>query len=66
VKVKINLIDVNDSEGRFVPPSEDEIAAFRTELSRFSIPLVRRYAGGQDIGAACGTLAATRKGGEVI
>jgi 23S rRNA (adenine2503-C2)-methyltransferase len=66
VKVKLNLIDVNDAEGRFVPPSEEEIAAFRAELSRFSIPLVRRYAGGQDIGAACGTLAATRKGGELI
>ena len=66
VKIKINLIDVNDSEGRFVPPTEDEIAVFRAELSRFSIPLVRRYAGGRDIGAACGTLAATRKGGAVI
>jgi 23S rRNA (adenine2503-C2)-methyltransferase len=66
VKIKINLIDVNDAEGRFVPPTEAEIAAFRAELSRFSIPLVRRYAGGRDIGAACGTLAATRTGGEVL
>jgi len=66
MKVKINLIDVNDREGSFVPPSDDEIAEFRDELSRFSIPVVRRYAGGRDIGAACGTLAATRAGGEVI
>jgi 23S rRNA (adenine2503-C2)-methyltransferase len=66
VKVKINLIDVNDPDGHFVPPTDAEIAEFRAELSRFSIPLVRRYAGGRDIGAACGTLAATRKGGEVI
>jgi 23S rRNA (adenine2503-C2)-methyltransferase len=66
VKVKINLIDVNDSGGELVPPTDAEIAEFRAELSRFSIPLVRRYAGGRDIGAACGTLAATRTGGEVI
>lgn len=66
VKIKVNLIDVNDAEGQFVPPSEAEIAAFRAELSRFGIPLVRRYAGGRDIGAACGTLAATRHGGEVL
>jgi 23S rRNA (adenine2503-C2)-methyltransferase len=66
VKIKVNLIDVNDAEGSFVPPRDEEIAAFRDELSRFSIPLVRRYAGGRDIGAACGTLAATRNGGEVI
>ena len=39
---------------------------FRDELSKFAIPLVRRYAGGRDIGAACGTLAATRQGGQVV
>jgi 23S rRNA (adenine2503-C2)-methyltransferase len=66
VKIKVNLIDVNDADGHFVPPTDAEIAAFRAELSRFSIPLVRRYAGGRDIGAACGTLAATRRGGEVL
>jgi 23S rRNA (adenine2503-C2)-methyltransferase len=66
VKVKINLIDVNDPSGRFMPPSDAEIAEFRAELSRFSIPVVRRYAGGRDIDAACGTLAATRRGGEVV
>ena len=66
VKIKVNLIDVNDPDGRFLPPTEADIAAFRAELSRYAIPLVRRYAGGRDIGAACGTLAATRKGGEVF
>jgi 23S rRNA (adenine2503-C2)-methyltransferase len=65
VKVKLNLIDVNDSDGRFIPPSDADIADFRAELSQFSIPLVRRYAGGRDIGAACGTLAATQNGGEL-
>jgi 23S rRNA (adenine2503-C2)-methyltransferase len=66
VKVKINLIDVNDPDGNFLPPTDAEIAEFRAELSRFAIPVARRYAGGRDINAACGTLAATRTGGEVI
>jgi 23S rRNA (adenine2503-C2)-methyltransferase len=66
VRVKVNLIAVNDASGRLQPPSEDEVRDFRDELSRFSIPLVRRYAGGMDIGAACGTLAATRMGGQVV
>jgi hypothetical protein len=28
--------------------------------------VVRRYSGGKEIGAACGTLAASRTGGEVV
>jgi 23S rRNA (adenine2503-C2)-methyltransferase len=66
VRVKVNLIQVNDASGRFQPPTESEVRAFRDELSKFAIPLVRRYAGGRDIDAACGTLAATRRGGQVI
>ena len=66
IRVKVNLIEVNDPSGRFKPPSEAEVRDFRDELSQFSIPLVRRYAGGQDINAACGTLAATRVGGQIM
>jgi 23S rRNA (adenine2503-C2)-methyltransferase len=66
VRVKINLIDVNDPSGQLQPPSDHEVMDFRDELSKFSIPLVRRYAGGRDICAACGTLAATRQGGQVV
>jgi 23S rRNA (adenine2503-C2)-methyltransferase len=66
VRVKVNLIDVNDATGRFAPPTDAEVAELRDELSRHGIPLVRRYAGGRHIGAACGTLAATRAGGVVI
>ena len=66
VRVKINLIDVNDPTGRYAPPTETEVREFRDELSLHSIPLVRRYAGGRDICAACGTLAATRQGGEPL
>lgn len=66
VRVKVNLIDVNDPTGQHLPPSDAELAAFRAALSEHGIPLARRYAGGRDIGAACGTLAATREGGTVI
>ena len=66
VRIKVNLIDVNDSSGRFQPPTQAEIAEFRAALSQHAIPLARRYAGGRDIRAACGTLAATRIGGTVI
>jgi len=66
VAVKINLIEVNDPTGRFKPPAEAEVKEFRDELSKHGVPLVRRYAGGRDICAACGTLAATRQGGEVL
>jgi 23S rRNA (adenine2503-C2)-methyltransferase len=65
-RVKVNLIDVNDPTGKFEPPTEGELREFRDELSKFSIPVARRYAGGRDICAACGTLAATRQGGVIM
>ena len=66
VRVKVSLIDVNDPSGRFEPPGEAEIREFRAALSQHAIPLARRYAGGCEIRAACGTLAATRIGGTLI
>lgn len=61
--VKIDLIDVNDIDGRFRPPSREELAAFRDALRRHvSAPVVRRYSGGADIRAACGMLAAPKTG----
>lgn len=66
LRAKITLIGVNDESGRFLPPSEVEVHEFRDELLAHHIPVSRRYAGGQEIGAACGTLAATRKGGAVF
>ncbi len=66
LRAKITLIDVNDDTGRFLPPSEAEVSEFRAELLAHRIPVVRRYAGGKEIGAACGTLAATRTGGEIV
>jgi 23S rRNA (adenine2503-C2)-methyltransferase len=66
VRAKVDLIDVNDPSGTFPRAGEEEIEAFRRLLHEAGIPAVRRYSGGAEIGAACGTLAATRRGGEVL
>ena len=56
--VRLDLIDVTDPTGRFQPPGDDERQAFRDALTRHvGQPVVRRYSGGKDIQAACGTLA---------
>lgn len=56
--VRLDLIEVTDATGRFRPPAPDEFQAFRDALTRYvGQPIVRRYSGGKDIAAACGTLA---------
>jgi 23S rRNA (adenine2503-C2)-methyltransferase len=56
--IKIDLIDVNDPTGHFVPPSAEELNAFRDALRiHVGAPVSRRYSGGSDIAAACGMLA---------
>lgn len=56
--IQLDLIDVNDSTGRFQPPSREELHAFRDALTaELAMPVARRYSGGQDIHAACGMLA---------
>ena len=56
--VRLDLIDVTDPTGRFHPPTPEEMRAFRDALTRHvGQPVVRRYSGGADIQAACGTLA---------
>jgi 23S rRNA (adenine2503-C2)-methyltransferase len=66
LRVKVNLIDVVDDTGQFRPPTPDELAVFRDALDALGAPVVRRYSGGKDIAAACGTLAASRAGGAVV
>jgi 23S rRNA (adenine2503-C2)-methyltransferase len=66
LRAKISLIDVSDETGQYLPPTEEEIRVFRDELSRAGIPVVRRYSGGKEIGAACGTLSASQQGGQLI
>ena len=56
--VKLDLIDVNDSTGRYMPPTPEELRLFRDALrAKAGVPVARRYSGGQDINAACGMLA---------
>jgi 23S rRNA (adenine2503-C2)-methyltransferase len=66
VPVKVDLIDVTDPTGKYQPPSPEELAAFRDHLQVLKAPIARRYSGGKDIGAACGTLEASQRGGVVI
>jgi 23S rRNA (adenine2503-C2)-methyltransferase len=64
--VRLDLIDVTDSTGRFQPPTTEEMSNFRDALSRHvGQPVVRRYSGGKDIQAACGTLAGVVESGTI-
>lgn len=61
--IKLDLIDVNDPTGRYLPPSEEELNSFRDFLRmELKMPVVRRYSGGKDISAACGMLASKHHG----
>ncbi len=54
----MDLIDVNDAGGEFLPPSDEERNAFHDALTaELGMPVVRRYSGGQDICGGCGMLA---------
>jgi 23S rRNA (adenine2503-C2)-methyltransferase len=64
MRSRLSLIDVTDETGRYRRATEEELGAFRDALAALGVPVVRRYSGGADIGAACGTLAATRRGGQ--
>ena len=56
--ITLDLIDVNDSTGRYAAPSGEELNAFRDALRKhLKQPVARRYSGGADIHAACGMLA---------
>ena len=59
--VRLDLIDVEDQTGRYLPPTAAELNRFRDALRRHvRQPVVRRYSGGSDIGAACGALGGTQ------
>jgi len=66
IPVKIDLIDVTDPTGKYLPPTAEELEQFRGHLQILKSPIARRYSGGKDIDAACGTLAATQRGGIVV
>jgi 23S rRNA (adenine2503-C2)-methyltransferase len=59
--IRLDLIDVRDSSGRFLPPSAEELNKFRDALRlHLKQPVARRYSGGGDIEAGCGMLAGKR------
>ncbi|HXI13331.1 MAG TPA: radical SAM protein [Thermoanaerobaculia bacterium] len=61
--IKLDLIDVNDSTGRYVAPSDEERNHFRDALRvELGMPVARRYSGGQDIDGGCGMLAGAAGG----
>ena len=57
IPLRLNLIEVNDASGRFLPPSAEEWRVFRDALGKIGASIVRRYSGGKDVDAACGMLA---------
>ena len=58
IPVRIDLIDVTDETKRYAPPTRQELQVFRDALAFYlKQPIARRYSGGSDIAAACGTLA---------
>jgi 23S rRNA (adenine2503-C2)-methyltransferase len=66
IPIKVDLIDVTDPSGKYLPPSPEELKAFRDHLQILGAPIARRYSGGKEIGAACGTLEASQYGGVVL
>lgn len=66
IPIKVDLIDVTDPTGKYLPPTPEELKAFRDYLQVLGAPIARRYSGGKEIGAACGTLAASQYGGVVV
>ena len=65
-KVRLSAIDVNDPTGRLHPPDDAERGRFFSALADNGIGFVRRYSGGADIHAACGTLASRAVGGVAL
>ncbi len=58
LRMRLDLIDVNDPTGQFRPPSREELDVFRDALTaELGVPVARRYSGGQDVHGGCGMLA---------
>jgi 23S rRNA (adenine2503-C2)-methyltransferase len=56
--IQLDLIEVNDATGEFLPPGPEEMRGFRDALTTaVGMPVVRRYSGGADVQGACGMLA---------
>lgn len=65
--VRLDLIDVTDTSGRYQPPGAEELSLFRNALGRhLRQPIARRYSGGKDIRASCGALAGDRNDPSIL
>jgi 23S rRNA (adenine2503-C2)-methyltransferase len=61
--MRLDLIDVNDATGEFLPPGRQELDHFRDALrEHLAMPIARRYSGGQDVHGGCGMLAGKAAG----
>jgi 23S rRNA (adenine2503-C2)-methyltransferase len=63
---KVNLIPYNPTDSPYEGSSPKAIAAFKDELDRRGLGATVRLTRGRDIAAACGQLAATASGGNVL
>lgn len=66
VQIRVHVVDVNDTTGRYRRAGDAERKAFLSALAAERIAFVRRYSGGPDIHAACGMLASEVAGGVAI
>jgi 23S rRNA (adenine2503-C2)-methyltransferase len=55
---KVNLIPYNPTDSAYLGSNRQTIAAFRTVLAAYGLPVTVRLTRGRDINAACGQLAA--------
>ncbi|MBC7187330.1 MAG: 23S rRNA (adenine(2503)-C(2))-methyltransferase RlmN [Calditrichaeota bacterium] len=62
VPCKVNLIPYNPTDDHFRRPTAERIEAFRQGLAPLKAPVIVRWSKGDDIQAACGQLATSRKG----
>ncbi|MBL8721217.1 MAG: 23S rRNA (adenine(2503)-C(2))-methyltransferase RlmN [Myxococcales bacterium] len=65
VTPRLSLVPYNPMGGDdpFRRPDDEEAERFRARLSAIGVPVVRRYSGGGDVGAACGQLVARPSAG---
>lgn len=61
VPCKVNLIPYNPTDDLFRRPTAERIEAFRQGLAPLKAPVIVRWSKGDDIQAACGQLATSRK-----
>jgi 23S rRNA (adenine2503-C2)-methyltransferase len=64
VRPRVSLVTYNrlGEDDPIVPASAERMEEFRRAIGELGVPVVRRYSGGADVGAACGQLGLTLAG----